>query len=121
MGRRPRPTRAREHEDNAVSNEIKATELQIARLELRPGDVLVAKVSSMLTADMRARIMSALTDAVKYFGPEVKTLVVSRDVDLAVLRREQVEALSWSPVCPCSGGRAIGARSISRRGTRRTA
>lgn len=62
-------------------------EFQIAKLGLRAGDVLVVKVDRVVSDEMAARIKAMAADALP---PDVKTLVIDRQIDLAVLTAEEI-------------------------------
>lgn len=61
------------------------TEFQIARLELRPGDVLV--VRAPLVSMAQAATVRGL------MPPGVRVMFTTPDVDLSVLTRAEIEAL----------------------------
>lgn len=60
----------------------------IAKLSLAPGDILVVKCNLILTAkqiyDVRSRLQSIVGD--------IPALVISSDIDLAVLTRSEIES-----------------------------
>jgi hypothetical protein len=65
-------------------------QFQIARLELKPGDILVLKAPGFLPATAQARIKSDL----ERICPGVKCMVLEGGMELAVLTREEIEQRS---------------------------
>lgn len=63
-------------------------EFRIARLELRPGDILVAKAKIRLSVEQAERLRTILEP----FVGERKVMVLDDSVDIAVLTREEIEA-----------------------------
>lgn len=61
-------------------------EIQIAKLELQPGDVLLVKVDGILSGDQCER----MRDGILAMLPQgVKCLVACKDVDLSIIRRAE--------------------------------
>lgn len=57
-------------------------EFEIARLNLKPGDVLIAKYRGALSRDVAARIRDQMKDA---FPEGVRVFVIDQNLDLSVL------------------------------------
>jgi hypothetical protein len=64
-------------------------EFQIAKLQLRAGDVLIVKVANLLSVEAAQRLHSHI-DSVVPAG--VKVLVVGSDIDLSMLTAEEIQA-----------------------------
>jgi hypothetical protein len=64
-----------------------AMEYQLAKLELRPGDILVLKMNqaSILHADEMLRIRRELT---KFIGSECRVMTIDSETELSVVTRE---------------------------------
>jgi hypothetical protein len=71
-------------------------EYQIARLQLRPGDVLVLKIAQYLPMEAMKRIKDDLDRLV----PGIPAMVLDPNVDLSVLTREEIEQRSAPPSLP---------------------
>ena len=76
--------------DMKLAEDPRFTEWRIAKLELKPGDVLVLKLSLINYGQ------EAMSKLAKYLAPIVgdanKVLVLKADDDIAVLTREQIDA-----------------------------
>jgi hypothetical protein len=64
-------------------------EYQIARLELRPGDILVIKLAAKLSHHAIATIKSDLDRLM----PEYRAIILDGGMDLSVLSRAQIDQL----------------------------
>ena len=64
------------------------SEYKIARMDLRPGDVLVVRCNYMLSGTMAGVIQSHIGDA----APGHKVIVLDRDTELSVLTAAEVES-----------------------------
>ncbi len=68
-------------------------EFQIARLELRPGDVLVARAMRPMTSEASQRIKAALERALPI---GTKVLVIDAGLDLSVASKSDAKRLANS-------------------------
>lgn len=71
---------------------IEDIEFKIARLDLRPGDILVVKCETKLTADMARRMQEVITRVTRGH----RTLILEKGTDLAILTAAEIEARSTS-------------------------
>lgn len=63
-------------------------EYRIAKLQLRPGDVLVVKVDHTISAEIGGRIREHFERTV---GPDRKVLILDNSIDLSVLTKADIE------------------------------
>jgi hypothetical protein len=63
---------------------------QIARLALRPGDILVIRVAQKLSA----ATVAALKGDIDQVMPEYRAIILDGGMDLSVLTREQIDQTS---------------------------
>jgi len=64
--------------------------LEIAKLALAPGDVLVVKVDDMLSKEMVQAIKDNMRRVV---GPDMRILILPKGFSLAVLTKAEVEEM----------------------------
>lgn len=64
-------------------------EFHVARLELAPGDALVARVDRIISADASARLRLAIESAL----PKTKVLVISPGTDLTVVSKVEAKKM----------------------------
>lgn len=71
-------------------SDIDDIEFKIARLDLRPGDILVVKFPHLLSM-AQARSMQAIIQRV---APDHRSLILERGMDLAILTAAEIEGRS---------------------------
>lgn len=74
-------------------NDMDDIEFKIARLDLRPGDILVIRCKQHLPMETIARMRAAFLPVTK----DHKIMVLDGDMDLAVLTAAEIEARSVAP------------------------
>lgn len=70
--------------------EVKAVEvlrIEVGKLELRDGDVLVARIPQGLSMDVHQRVQECLQRVILDSGVEATTLVMEEGVELSVIRK----------------------------------
>jgi len=67
----------------AKPNKSGVTKFEIAKLELHPGDVLVLRTDLMLSAEQCTHLRD---HAQREFGPDIKVVVLTAGLSLAVLQ-----------------------------------
>ena len=65
-------------------------EFQIARLEMRPGDALVARVTRIVPSEAMSRIRAYLERCL----PGTKVLVIDSSLELSVITKAEAKRLS---------------------------
>lgn len=71
-------------------SDIDDIEFKIARLDLRPGDILVVKCRDRLTRETVVR----LQEVIRATAPGHKGLILERGMDLAILTAAEIELRS---------------------------
>lgn len=69
-------------------------EFKIARLDLRPGDILVVKCQDRLQRDT----VLHMQEVIKRACPSHRALILERGMDLAILTAAEIEARSTAPI-----------------------
>jgi hypothetical protein len=69
-------------------NEDQLLQYRIAKLELRPGDILVLKVLRHVSAEEAARIAERFQ---QFVGIQCRVVVIDEVIDLSVVRREEAQ------------------------------
>lgn len=64
-------------------------EFEIAKLELRPGDVLVARLTRIVPSEALARLRAFLAREL----PDTKVLVIDAQVDLSIVSKAEAKKL----------------------------
>jgi hypothetical protein len=63
----------------------------VGKLELRPDDVIVAKTDMLLDAEQTVAIRDRLYNHLRDAGIENKVLILTGNMDIAVLRKEPIK------------------------------
>jgi len=71
-----------------LEQNVSSFEFRIGRLDLRPGDVLVVKCSGVLSTEMAGRVARIMRERL----PTTPIIIIDRQIDLAVLTKEEIEA-----------------------------
>jgi hypothetical protein len=78
---------------SGVRAAIDDIEFKIARLDLRPGDVLVVKCQDRLTTETVRHMQAVIKEACRGH----RALILERGMDLAILSAAEIEARSTAP------------------------
>ncbi len=69
--------------------EINAMSVEIAKLNVRPGDVLVLRCNEIISSEMALRLRERFEG---HLPEGIKMIVIDKTLSLAVLTREEIES-----------------------------